>query len=176
MDLSNVNLKLTCIVYQPNKTLYMAYVTCTWATACSLRANRFFCVQYACVLKFDVTFSHAALSNQTLTCCDIMTCNNLRSTSRFLRLFEMWKTCANCGSFELTVKLKRRVSTANITGGALTYTKCLQPPNPLICITSFLFSLCHGTHSSTLVTLIRLFTSSSVRITDRYFQYALPRL
>ena len=133
-------------------------------------------MQYACILKFDVTFSHAALSNQKLTCYDIMTRNNLRSTSRFLCLFVLWKTCANCGCFELTVKLKRRVSPANITGGALTYTKCLQPPNPLICITSFPFSLCHSTRSSTLVTLTRPSTSSSLRITDRYFQYALPRL
>jgi len=73
-------------------------------------------------------------------------------------------------------------------------TKFSQPPNLHICITSSQFSLLAAlsdsfwiyrryinksiylSRSSSLVTLARPSTSSSLRITDRSFQYASPRL
>jgi len=57
-------------------------------------------------------------------------------------------------------------------------TKFSQPPNLHVCITSSMFIVQppRNTRSSSLVTLARPPTSSSLRITDRSFQYASPCL
>ena len=56
-------------------------------------------------------------------------------------------------------------------------TKFSQPPNLHICITSIItVQSPRSTRSLSLVTLARPSTSSSLRITDRSFQYVSPRL
>ena len=65
----------------------------------------------------------------------------------------------------------------NLTSSSHLPTKFSQPSNLHICITSSQFSQTpRSTHSSSLVTLARPSTSSSLWITDRSFQYASSRL